>query len=166
MSARITLDNAIHDLRSTLHNDFMMQNIVTQLVNKINQSRVIKPENKLAMNEYFNISNTTVTRPLSYGFNKLSTFDKKTSGNISVKDALISTAIYYLSDLNHYDYHLINYAFNYGLAPNDVIVLLLLNNIYDIEIFCKQKGLASKDKYHTIATLKKLSALWKVQFNF
>ena len=165
MSVRITLDNAIHDLRSTLHNDFMMQNIVSQLVNKINQSRIIKSENKLAMNEYFNISNPTIMRPLSYGF-KLSTADKKASGNVSIKDALISTAIYYLSDLNHYDYHLINYAFNYGLQPNDIIVLLLLNNIYDIEIFCKQKGLTSKDKYHTIATLKKLSALWKVQYNF
>jgi hypothetical protein len=164
MSVRITLDNAINDLRSTLRNDFVMQNIVAQLVNKINGSGIINPEYKSAINEYFNLPKPYVIRPISMALTKPIP-DKKSGEPVSIKNILISTAIYYLLDLNLYDYHLINYSFNYGLKPNDIIVLLLLNNIYDIEIFCKQKGLLG-DKYHSLATLKKLSALWKVQYNF
>ncbi|XWV26560.1 putative orfan [Tupanvirus soda lake] len=163
MSFRITLDSAINDLRSSLHNDFVMQNIVAQLVNRINQSNIISPQNKFAVNNYFNIPTSQLRRPMTIGFSKPST--EKTSGESSVKNVLMATAIYYLSDLNNYDFHLINHCFNFGLQPNDIIVLLLLNNIYDVDTFCKQKGL-TMDKYHTVTTLKKLSALHKVQFNF
>ncbi|XWV25299.1 putative ORFan [Tupanvirus deep ocean] len=163
MSFRITLDRAINDLRSSLHNDFVMQNIVAQLVGKINQSNIILPQNKYAINDYFNIPSTQIKRPLSIGFTKPSYGNS--GSQPSVKNVLIATAVYYLSDLNNYDFHLINHCFKFGLQPNDIIVLLLLNNIYDVDTFCKHRGL-TMDKYHTITTLKKLSALHKVQFNF
>src|ERR1700761_6518482 len=108
MNFRITLDNAINDLRSTLHNDFVMQNLVGQLLNKINQSNIIHPQNKYAINEYFNIPNSQMKKPMTIGFVK-SSFPKD-SGESIVKDVLMATAIYYLSDLNNYDFYLINHC--------------------------------------------------------
>lgn len=166
MSIRFPLDQAINDLKFTLHNDFVMQNIVSQLVDKINRSGLVEPQNKLAMNNYFNFTGRAERKyPLSAQITSFKPGYVKPQGESSVKNLLIATAIYYLSDLNNFDYHLINRAFNFGLGANDIVVLLLLNNIYDIETFCKMKNIMN-DRLYTIMTLKKLSALHKVQFNF
>ena len=166
MSIRFTLDRAVNDLRHTLHNDFMMQNIISQLVDKINRSKIITAQNKYAINSYFNLPVSSMQKkyPLNTQIMALKP-GSLISGESSIKNLLIATAIYYLSDLNNYDYHLINHAFNYGLRANDVVVLLLLNNIYDIETFCTLNQLTGHAK-HSITTLKKLSALHKIQFNF
>jgi hypothetical protein len=165
MSLGSILNHAIGDLRYTLNNDFVMQNLVAQLVNKIKLSNIILPQHKATINEYFKFGTQSQKYSLQVHVPKPSTQGSNVITKGSIKDLLVSTAIYYLSDLNNYDYHLINYGFNYGLGANDIIVLLLLNNIYDITTFCQKYGI-SRDKYYTISTLKKLSALHKLQYNF
>lgn len=155
MSAKFTLNKAINDLANALDNDFVMQHIVARLIDKINRSKIVKAKSKIAITSYF--------KPyIQEG--KLIEYYGTTSGN-NILNILIIAVIYYLSDLNIYDYHLINYSFEFGLEANDIMVLLLLNNIYDINTFCQLRSI-SGDKYHTISTLKKLSALHKIQYNF
>jgi hypothetical protein len=156
MSAKITLNNAINDLTNTLNNDFVMQNIVTQLVDKINKSKIITKKKNFSIGSYFDPYLAHIKTPIErYGI----------PSNNYILNLLITTIKYCLSDLNIYDYHLINYLFEYNLQPNNIIVLLILNNIYDIDAFCKLHTLHG-DKYHTISTLKKLSALHRIQYNF
>lgn len=162
MSVKFTLDQTVNDFKRTLHNDFVMDNIVSQLVGKVNESKIITPQNKSKMSQYFNFNGSTQKKPFR---NDLSTFKQNGGSGLSVKNILIATVIYYLVDLNNYDHHLINYAFNYGIGANNIIVLLLINNIFDIDIFCKKFNIVGSN-YNTITTLKKLSALHKIQYNF
>lgn len=142
------IHNITNDMISTLHNDAIMQSIVQQLVDKLNKSKIIKPDHKTKIQNYltnieiddFNITKTPY-------------------------DLLWRTLIYFISDLNKYDYHLVNVAFSSGLNMVNVIVLLLLNNIYDIEIFCK-KYFIHGETYYTIITLKKLSVMHKLHYNY
>lgn len=155
MSAKFTLHKAIDDLKSTLQNDYIMQKLVEELLKKITRSKLIIKQNKEAIKTYFGLAETKYPCHQS----------KICPVGFDIKHLLIMTAIYYLSDLNKYDYYLINYGFSYGLEANKIIILLLLNNIHDINMFCQLNHLVG-DRYHTIATLKKLSALHRVQYNF
>jgi hypothetical protein len=133
-----------------------MQNIVSEITKKIGQSKIIKSEHKNDFDRYLNsLNKKTVTNNVIISEPQIN----------DETNALILAAIYYLSDLNFYDYHLINYSFQYGLKVDDIIILLLLNNITDIDFFCKEKNLVLNEQ-QTIKTLKKLSALRKIQFNF
>lgn len=152
-NSKIILHNAIIDMKLALNNEYIMQLIVAELARRINHSKIIYPEHKLKFNHYFE------------SINKIK-FDCMYIKNLSnVHYLLINAAIYYLSDLNYYDYVLINYAFDYGLDVEDIIMLLLFDNIYDVEVFCHWKNLIN-DHFYNILTLKKLSALWKIQYNF
>lgn len=152
------IHNITRDMISTLHNNEIMQNIVQQLVDKLNKSSIIKPEHKIKIQNYFiGIQiNPTI-------FNN--TFLGSASEDTERNNLLWRTIIYFISDLNKYDYHLVNASFSSGLDVIDVFVLLLLNNIYDIEIFCKKNFLYG-EIYYTIITLKKLSALYKLYHNY
>lgn len=159
MNYQISLNSIIGDINPSNYNP-VMQSIISQLIEKINHSNVVMPENKIYLNQFFNghiFGASRINRP---SFSKQMILNKN-----NMKDVLISLAAYYLTDLNVYDYKLINYSFAYGLKANDIIVLLLMNNIYDVELFCQQKGIYG-DRLHTIITLKKLSAFHKVQYNF
>ena len=164
MSVQFSLNSAISDLRNNPYGAFnnnVMQDVIYQMLYKINGSNIIEQDNKSNLNNYFNFNfNTTNNSPYSV-------FNSKTSNasKLSVKELLIVTAMYYLSDLNIYDYKLINQLFNFGLNSSQVIQVLLLNNIYDLTTFCKMNNL-SHDNTYTILTLKKLSALHKIQYNF
>jgi len=153
MSVRITLNSAVGDLSRNAFDNNIAHNLLYQVMRKINVSNVVKPENKSMLNNYFSVSSQNVSdTPIDIS-------------RLSAQDQLLITATYYLSDLNNYDFTLINSAFDFGLGVSDVIVLLLLDNIYDISTFCNKHGLVA-DFHHTIATLKKLSALHKIQYNF
>ena len=153
MDVKISLKNIINDLVSTLDNDFVMQNIVSELVKKINKSKIIKADNKKIINQYFG-NKVTPIEPA-----KLSNLGNTT------QNLLLQTTIYFLSNLNNYDYHLINTAFDIGLQADNIIVLLLLNNIYDVEMFCRKHNIYGEN-FYILSTLKKLSAVHKIQTNF
>jgi len=159
MNFQAVLNNSINDLVYTLHNDFVMQEIVSRLVDKINQANIITKENKYTINKYFSKQGIT---PLGQSYPQPQ-FDKKTS--VTPKSLLLATLVYLLSNLNIYDEHLVNYAFSIGLRPDSIIVLLLINNIHDIEVFCATYNIGNNGLYN-ISTLKKLSELHKLQFNY
>lgn len=158
MSFKLKFSKLIDDTKSAIDNDLIMKKIVMQIAKKINQSKIVKMEYKKSFDQYS--QNEKILMPESKHTLLInnSIYHADTS-------ALILSAIYYLSDLNFYDYQLVNYSFEYGLKIDDIIILLLLNNIKDIEYFCKEKKLISNEKYN-IETLKKLSALYKLQFDF
>lgn len=157
MNFQTLLNNSITDLTHTLHNDFVMQEIVARLVDKINQAQTIKKETKLAISRYFSgyHMQKTYLQPVEF----------KNIQATTPRNLLLITIVYLLSNLNIYDEYLINYAFNIGLQPNAIIVLLLVNNIYDIEFFCDRYNIGS-DGFYNISVLKKLSELHKLQFNY
>lgn len=159
MNYQFSLNTIIGDINSSNYNP-VMQSIISQLIEKVNQSPIVMPENKHYLNQFFSghlFGAPRITRP---SFSKQMTLNKN-----DMKNILVAFAAYYLTDLNVYDYKLINYLFAYGMKADDIIALLLMNNIYDIELFCQQKGIIG-DRLHTIITLKKLSAFHKVQYNF
>ena len=157
MNFQTILNNSINDLSSTLENDFVLQQIVARLVEKINQAKIIKKEHKYTINKYFSSYSGKLT--------DLKTIEMKNINTSDPKTLLLLTVVYILSNMNIYDEYLVNYLFNIGQAADAVIVLLLLNNIYDIEIFCKRYNIGS-DGFYNISTLKKLSELHKLQFNY
>jgi len=158
MSASVLINNSINDLKQTLNNNDIMYRIVNDLASKIRTTNIVTPANKDLINQYLNRFPGANTNQIIFAEQ-----DKITE--VSGKDLLLLTIIYYVSDLNKYDFHLINFAIEYGLTMEDVIVLLLLNDMYSIDRFCKLKGLLGTE-YYTICTLKKLSALHKVEWNF
>lgn len=157
MNIQFTLNKVINDLSNTLQNDLVMQHIVSQLVQKINITKIVKPQYKNAINKYYN---TYVSHSI-----KLQPVELTSLKNAAPENLLLLATIYFLSDLNIYDFYLINVAFNLGLAPENIITLLLLNNIYDIELFCRKNNMYGEG-FYAITTLKKLSALHKLQYNY
>lgn len=153
-----TLKDTINNAASKIHDDAYMNDIVYKLTSSINKSNIVEPNVKRAINQYFGINSGT---KMMVGGNG----DFFKSKNINTHDLLLATTIYYLSDLNQYDYKLINEAYKYGLEIGDIITLLLLNNIHDISVFCEKHNLKNNEQY-TLSTLKKLSALFKIQYNF
>lgn len=158
MNVQNTFKNTIDDFGSKINDGTHVNDVVNNLITSINRSNIVAPHIKKAINQHFGIESGTKLMVGGHG-------DAYKIKNINSHDILIATTIYYLSDLNRYDYTLINYAYNYNLDIDSIITLLLLNNIYDINVFCKKYNLLG-DKHHTIASLKKLSALHKIQFNF
>lgn len=158
MSVQNTFKNTINDFGSKIRDGSHVKDVVTKMIASINQSNIVTPNVKKAINQHFGINPGTRMMTGGHG-------DAYKAKNVSSHDLLVATTLYYLSDLNRYDFNLINYAYNYNLGVGDIITLLLLNNIHDINAFCKKYSLMG-DQYHSIATLKKLSALHKIQFNF
>jgi hypothetical protein len=159
MSINLLVNNAVNDLKQTLNNNDIMYKIVQDLVGKLNNTNIVTPENKNSIVRYMQ------NFPLSGNSMNLNVVELKNIETSSPKDLLLLTIIYYLSDLNKYDYHLINFGFDYGLTVEDIIILLLLNDIYTIDTFCYSRQIFGS-QYYTLVTLKKLSAMHKVEFNF
>ena len=86
----------------------------------------------------------------------------KNISSASPETLIILTVIYYLSNLNTYDYRLINITSDLDMPIENMLVLLLLNDIDSIRTFCKQNELNQNITYRII-TLKKLSALHKIE---
>jgi hypothetical protein len=159
MSINLLVNNAVNDLKQTLNNNDIMYRIVQDLVGKLNTTNIVTPENKSSIIRYMQ------NFPLDSNSLGLNVVELKNIENSSPKDLLLLTIIYYLSDLNKYDFHLINFSFDYGLTVEDIIILLLLNDIYTIDVFSHSRQIFGS-QYYTLATLKKLSAMHKVEFNF
>ena len=157
MNFQTVLNNSINDLSSTLNNDFVLQQIVARLVEKINQAKIIKKGHKYTINKYFSSYRGRISDLQAVEMKNINTSDPK--------NLLLLTVVYILSNMNTYDEYLVNYLFNIRQTADAVIVLLLLNNIHDIEIFCKKYNIGSEGFYN-ISTLKKLSELHKLQFNY
>lgn len=158
MNVQNTFKDTINEVAFRINDDSHINDVISRLIGSINQSKIVAPNVKKAINQYFGINSGQKMMVGGYS----NRFESK---DVNSYDLLLATTIYYLSDLNRYDFNLINYAYNYGLDIGNIITLLLLNNIYDINDFCKKYNLYS-DQQYTISTLKKLSALYKIQFNF
>jgi hypothetical protein len=156
MSVRIILNNAINNM-SYGDNDSSINSIMYSLVRNINNSTIIQNRYKQNINSYFNqmFDGTTPTSLPS-----ASAVDKS-----SVKNILMATTAYFLSDLNKYDFNMINSAFDLGLSASDVITLLFLNNYTDILSFCQINNIRSMET-NNILTFKKLSAMYKLHYNY
>lgn len=151
------LRKAIKDMDAALDNDLVMQHIVANLAEKIRNAKLVKKEYRHIIDRYYKTH-----RGKEIPLETIKMTELKTS---QPKDLLFLTVIYFLSNLNQYDYMLINLVFEIGLRTDNVIVLLLLNNINDIEAFCSKNKILGENCY-AITTLKKLSALHKVIHNF
>lgn len=149
MNIESSIGKIISDMSDTLHNDYIMQKIVDELAKKIYQSRIVKPIYKNKIMEYKNeFINKCECKNMNY-----------------VSKILSDTVIYFLSNLNIYDYNLINILMDSGLAAEHIIAILLLNNINDIEQYCDSLNM-NPDMYYKTATLKKLSALHNLKNNY
>jgi hypothetical protein len=91
--------------------------------------------------------------------------DIKKLKNVSAKDLLVLTVIHYLSDLNQFDMKLMDYCLTNGATTESMLVLLMLNDISSIRVFCKTQNFSANVSY-TVETLKKMSALHKLQNDF
>jgi hypothetical protein len=141
------MNSLIHNLPINLHTGSFGKQIVSHLVQQINKSPNVKPNTKQNINKYFDMQ--------SGGFS---------TKNLSADNLLQMTLIYALTNLNRYDFKLINLMADILEAP-DIISLLLLNNIADIKIFCLKKHIYGDVSYN-IETLKKLSVLHNLESNF
>jgi hypothetical protein len=128
------------------------QNIIGNLMGKINKSSIVLPTNKLLFNDYVNsnIGRFGTNNPLE---------------EISEDSIVVSFLFNNLTDLNKYDYNLINTGYNIGLTSDSILYLLMLNNLDDVNDFCTDHNIHGQKQYNII-TLKKLSALYKIQHNF
>jgi len=145
-------------LSNVTYDDAFTNGIVESLIGKINKSNIVTPAHKLKLSSHFGVGSHMVsTHPID--------LIKESILGASEDRIVISFLFGYLTDLNKFDHKLINAGFNCGLDSGDVITLLILNNIDDINEFCIKRRITS-DRYYTIATLKKLSALYKLQHNF
>jgi len=174
MSVQVSINNivngAINDIHSTLQNNDIMFQIVEELVDRLKKTNIVTPGNKEQIGRY--LTHLSKSRPIGIGIKSINLLD---SGLINPgifdnigsdpKNLLIMTVLYYVSDLNKYDFHLINYAMENNISVKNIIVLLLLNNTYDINRFCYINSITGQ-RYYTILTLKKLSGLHKVENNF
>jgi len=156
MSVTTMLNSTIKHLNSNITNEFVIQNVVSELVDKFNKSPVVTVENKQLLNQYYNsIKNTKPAKPVG------SKLFNMTGGANVIQQAIA----YYLSNSNRYDEILFNYGVSYGLNVDKLILLILLNNIDDIREFCKSNNL-NQQQILNIITLKRLSALHNLEHNF
>ena len=154
MSVDAMLNNTIKNISSNLTNEFAIQNVISELVTKFNQSPIITDQNKMLMNQYY--------RKISGGQAPKLKISNMTGG---AENVLQQALAYYLSNINKYDGVLVNRVATYGLGMDNIIVLILINNIYDIKLFCKSNHL-NQQQTTTIITLKRLSALHNLETNF
>jgi len=148
------LNNTIKNISSNLTNEFAIQNVISELVDKVNQSPVVTDQNKMLMNQYY--------RKISGGRAPKPKISNMTGG---AENVLQQALAYYLSNINKYDGVLVNRVATYGLGMDKIIVLILINNIYDIKLFCKSNRL-NQEQTTAIITLKRLSALHNLETNF
>lgn len=153
MNIESSINKIIDDMSDTLNNDFIMQQIVAILAKKINKSAIIKPQYKIKIKEHIE----------SHGIYVIPKCD--CNNMLYPSKILLRTIIYFVSDLNVYDYNLINFLFDASQNPADVIIVLFLNNITDIKTYCIMHDM-NLNETQTIITLKKLSALYKLKYNF
>ena len=126
---------------------FMDHNLIHQkILNNINNSDLISDQIKYRIN-FGNHSNLNNIRLQNY----LSTQN-------DTQDLL-------LCELNHYDAKLITLLVKHNVDLDIIITLLIMNNRQDINYLC-QKMINNRDICHNILTLKKLSALYKIENNF
>jgi hypothetical protein len=150
------LNSTIRRLNSGMTNESVIHNVVSEIVNNFNQSSIVTNENKRQMNHYYDeIRGGKPKRSLADNLPEM------TGGCNVIQKALA----YYLSNTNKYDEILYNKASSYGIPTDKIILLILLNNIYDIKSFCKDNNL-TQEQTQTIITLKKSSALHNVEYNF
>lgn len=156
MSVHAILNDSINHLNSNITNDFVIQNVVSELVNKFNKSSIVTAENKQLLNKYYNnIKSNESPKSIS------SNLFKQVGGS----NVLQTTIAYYLSNTNRYDEVLFNQGLSYGLDIDKLVLLILLNNIDDIKSFCKLNNLNYQQKLNVIS-LKRSSALYNLEYNF
>lgn len=73
--------------------------------------------------------------------------------------------IYTFIDTTPYDISIINYGFDHGLNPSDVILLLMINNESDLRAFCETMNLNFND-IRILSDLKRQSAYAKIMHNW
>jgi len=72
---------------------------------------------------------------------------------------------YYLANTNRYDELIAKIARQAGLNESRIILLILVNNVDDIKVFCRQNNL-SNTQTQKIISLKRHSALYNLHHNF
>lgn len=176
MNIQSALQDVIKATNSDLQHELIMKHLIYELHDKIVKSPLVTPNIKNAISAHFGYRDSSKLN-VPYNLNAAQMYkttpppiyrkpvDVAQLKNTDMKDILILTTIYYLSDLNKFDYKLINEAANMGLSTENIITLLLLNNIYDVKTLCEMNKIGG-DALYRITTLKKLSALHKVQYNF
>lgn len=156
MSAFIDLNGVFTKLNINAYDENTMNFIINSIVNKVDGNpNVNENKQKQFKNLMSEMSSQGSVNPI----------DMSNISNVSSSDLALLAVSYYLSNLNKYDYHLINYCDTIDMTVSDVIILLLLNDIYSIEQFCNTKS-CKTDCKNMIITLKRLSALHKVEFDF
>jgi hypothetical protein len=149
------LRNVIDDTSAMMTNEYVVQNIIPELVDKFNRMPSITDSNKKLINQFYqNIQRSD--KPI---------LSKKFSMKGGSSNVLERAIAYYLSNINKYDGVLVNHAVSYGLAMDKIIVLVLINNIHDVKLFCEINNL-SYEQTKSITKLKKLSALYNLENNF
>lgn len=139
-----------HEFNSMLDNEFIMEEIIKELLEKILQSKSIDEKNKMfiidAIKNYY---------------------QEKEKKHYQEKDnkLLITIVLYRINNLNYYDYILIDHLLKQLFSIHDILTVILIDNLSDINAFCSKHKMSSSD-CSTIVTLKKLSALWNLQHNF
>jgi hypothetical protein len=72
---------------------------------------------------------------------------------------------YYLANTNKYDEKIASLAKSYGFDDSQIVILIILNNVDDIRVFCKNNKL-SETQTRSIVSLKRYSALYNLNQNF
>lgn len=81
------------------------------------------------------------------------------------RDILIISLFSRLNILNKYDFKLINYAADFGIDVQKIIVLLLIRDIVTFNDFCLRNSI-SGIAYHNFLQLKRTSELHYVTYAF
>lgn len=152
MNMRSMIGQSIEGASRIVNNRFLKENITPYIISKINESSLVADKSKDKFNKY-----------LKGGFKvKVPSISSLSLREMPGQDILIMALIYYLADLNQFDYQLINLSTNIDLSVEDIILLLLIDNINDINIFCKQRAIYGV-YYYLVTNLKKMSAWHRLQ---
>lgn len=159
MSLYVNLNNMLSNVNFNTNDTNTMYFVVDQVMQNIRGNPAIEKNNMNKFNQFWDkfsgkFDNTTIN-PVN-----MQNLDASSS-----KDLVLLAVAYYLSNLNTYDFNLINYCNKVNMDTSDIIILLLLNDMQTINNFCKVKSIHSQS-YYVILTLKRLSALHKVEYNF
>ncbi len=157
MDFQKSISDMITNLTQNVDISLVSDSIIPKLIDNINQSSTVKQEAKNKLNAKFN--NT------GFQLKQIRLSSLRGGGEEVTKEALEVIIAHFLSDINKYDAKLINLLSDANVDEKVIVTFLIVNNLDDINAVIRDNNISS-NLAQNIITLKKLSALYRIERNF
>jgi len=152
------INDTISSLTKNIDTSFIRKSVVPKLISNINKSNDVSSDAKNKLSRQFSNLGSNELRQI-----RLSSL--RGGGDNVTKEALEVIITHFLSDINKFDAKLINLLSNANIDGNVIITFLFVNNIDDIKGVCTSNNIGGS-LCQNVITLKKLSALYRIEHNF